>query len=107
MHISIYLALQSEDEISDLDDYDHFLLDETPTTPFIALSGSMLRGSVPSASKPLVFESSNSMPPFRNLSDRPPTAFDAPTVEHVSPIPPPLRWEQTFLFTPFLEETHS
>ena len=48
-------------------------------------------------------------PPFRSVADRPPTPFATrPSRQRSTRSPlPPLQRVQTFVFTPFLEETYS
>ena len=83
-----------EDESTELFNYDRFLLDDV---------------AIPSVSEPQTLETSASDPPLRSILDRPPTPFSTrvhrprPTLSLL----PLLHWVQSFVFNPFLEETHS
>ena len=77
-----------------LPDFDRFIMGEDGTT---------------STSEPTTTEMPASDPPLRSVADRPPTPFGTLPSGQRSTLPPlpPLQWVQTFVFTPFLEETYS
>jgi hypothetical protein len=77
-----------------LPDFDRFIMGEAGTA---------------STSEPTTTETSASDPPLRGVADRPPTPFATrPSRQRPTRLPlPPLQRVQTFVFTPFLEETYS
>ena len=77
-----------------LPDFDRFIMGEAGTA---------------STSEPTTTEMPAPDPPYRSVADRPPTPFAIRLSRQRStrsPLPP-LQRVQTFVFTPFLEETYS